>query len=377
MQFRLDRFYQLNRRALIWAALVGLIYLMRDFFAVIFITFLIVSFTLPVIDYLNQRTRLPRKLIIVALYLLILAALVGLTIYVVPRITAEASAVATELPAMKQKLLAAKAELIARYPAIKPVAEPLLDEAELSEMLSTLTGRVGPILIASGKKLFAVVSTALLSLLFSFLIVLDLAGLAAELRQLEHSRLHDFYTETAEPVVKFASVLARALRAQAMIATANTILTLIGFLILGLPKVALLSIVVFFFSFIPVLGVFISTAPAVIVAINYLGYGAAVGVIVLVTIIHIIEAYVLNPLIYGHHLKLNPVIVLVILFVGHHFFGLWGMLLGVPVAYYFITHVFRVGRMRMLAELVQPAPTASPPLDAKPPGGAAPGTPVS
>ena len=44
----------------------------------------------------------------------------------------------------------------------------------------------------------------------------------------------------------------------------------------------------------------------------------------------------------GHHLKLNPVLVLVILFLGHHFFGLWGMVLGVPVAYYFIYYVFAV-----------------------------------
>ena len=33
---------------------------------------------------------------------------------------------------------------------------------------------------------------------------------------------------------------------------------------------------------------------------------------------------------------------LVILFVGHKAFGLWGMLLGVPVSYYFIHDVFGV-----------------------------------
>ena len=51
---------------------------------------------------------------------------------------------------------------------------------------------------------------------------------------------------------------------------------------------------------------------------------AAIG---LVIIIHAIEAYLLNPIIYGKHLKLNPVFTLIILFVGYHAFGLWGMLL--------------------------------------------------
>ncbi|MGB9692390.1 MAG: AI-2E family transporter, partial [Candidatus Sumerlaeaceae bacterium] len=85
-----------------------------------------------------------------------------------------------------------------------------------------------------------------------------------------------------------------------------------------------------------------STTPAVLVALNQQGLKLAVLVVVLVTVIHLIEAYVLNPMIYGHHLKLNPVLVLIILFVGHHFFGLWGMLLGVPVSYYFLHYVFGV-----------------------------------
>ncbi len=342
VQFRLDRFYQLNRRALIWVALLGLLYLLKDFFALIFVTFLLVSFTLPVIEYVNRNTRLPRTAITVVLYLAILTGLVGLTYYVTPRIISEATTAAGELATIKGRLLAIRADLLKHYPTLAPIADPLLDEATISSYLTEKTEEIRKLLAAAGYKVFVVITTTLLSLLFGFLITLDLTRLKAEVRRLAHSRLHDVYMESAVPVVRFASVLARSFRAQGMIAVCNTVLTLIGFLILGVPKVFLLSIVVFFFSFIPVLGVFISTTPAVIVAVNYLGYGAAVGVVVLVTVIHMVEAYVLNPLIYGHHLKLNPVLVLVILFTGHHFFGLWGMLLGVPVAFYFLHYVFGV-----------------------------------
>ena len=58
--------------------------------------------------------------------------------------------------------------------------------------------------------------------------------------------------------------------------------------------------------------------------------------------IRVIEAYVLNPIIYGRHMRLNPVLALIILYVGYHAFGLWGMLLGVPVARYFIHDVIGV-----------------------------------
>ncbi len=162
------------------------------------------------------------------------------------------------------------------------------------------------------------------------------------MKSLHDSRLKDFYQETAQPVIRFAYVVGRAIQAQAMIACVNTILTMIGLMILGIPSVALLSLIVFVCSFIPVLGVFISTTPMVLVALNTGGLTLAFGVVAMITIIHIIEAYGLNPLIYGKHLKLNPVLVLIILLIAYHSFGLWGMILGVPVAYYFIHEVFGV-----------------------------------
>src|SRR5690606_11438563 len=100
--------------------------------------------------------------------------------------------------------------------------------------------------------------------------------------------------------------------------------------------------IVFVCSFIPVLGVIISTIPITLVALNTGGVNLALGAILMVVVIHGIEAYMLNPMIYGKHMKLNPVFVMMILLVGYHSFGLWGMLIGVPVAHYFIHDVFGV-----------------------------------
>ena len=50
-------------------------------------------------------------------------------------------------------------------------------------------------------------------------------------------------------------------------------------------------------------------------------------VILMVTGIHFIEAYVLNPAIYSAHLKLHPLLVLTVLVVAEHSLGVWGLLL--------------------------------------------------
>jgi predicted PurR-regulated permease PerM len=62
----------------------------------------------------------------------------------------------------------------------------------------------------------------------------------------------------------------------------------------------------------------------------------------MVLVVHLIEAYILNPMIYGAEFHFNPVLTLFILFVAHHAFGVWGMLLGLPVARYLLRDVLEV-----------------------------------
>ena len=62
----------------------------------------------------------------------------------------------------------------------------------------------------------------------------------------------------------------------------------------------------------------------------------AAQVIVAVAIIHLIEGMNLSPRIIGKIGHLHPVLVIAILLVAEKFFGMWGLVLGVPVAIYII-----------------------------------------
>lgn len=65
----------------------------------------------------------------------------------------------------------------------------------------------------------------------------------------------------------------------------------------------------------------------------------AIQAIIAILIIHFIETSILNPKIVGDMLHFHPVMVLAVLAIGEHFFGVWGLLLGVPVAVYIIRFV--------------------------------------
>ena len=54
----------------------------------------------------------------------------------------------------------------------------------------------------------------------------------------------------------------------------------------------------------------------------------------MIIVIHLLEAYVLNPRIVSSVMHINPVMTLIILYIAHGLIGMWGMLLGVPIAVY-------------------------------------------
>jgi predicted PurR-regulated permease PerM len=172
------------------------------------------------------------------------------------------------------------------------------------------------------------------SVIFSFIIVFDIPRLQAQFQSLRNTRLKQFYDTITPGLRTFSDVMGTAFAAQAIIAVCNTILTYCGMKFLNIPLAELMSLFVFFCSFIPVLGVFISSIPISLVALQTHGFILMLEAIGLITFIHIFEAYVLNPRIMGNFLKIHPLLVLSILFIGEHFFGIWGLLLGVPVCVY-------------------------------------------
>ena len=391
--FSFNEFYQRNRRVVIWVILFLLLWALRDFFAIVFLTFVLAIIAAPLAEIGQRRLRLPHWAAVTIVYVFFLVVFGTFVRFVVPSVASELGRMIQNLPQTEAAVIETKNRLVRSYPTLREPINGFLrsaladerlaivelellsernrlgiteahlaatadsaapptgimaeyynrqDQLLLSALIDVQSLRVRQYAPTVTIMLYRATATTLLALLFSYLILIDLNRLKAGIGRLRTSRVGDFYEEAAPPIARFGMLLGRAVEAQAAIAVINTMLTLIGLLLLDIPLVAMLSVVVFVCSFVPVLGVFISTTPIVLVALNAGGPGLSLAAILLVIAIHAIEAYVLNPIIYGRHMKLNPVLALIILYVGYHAFGLWGMLLGVPVARYFIHDVLGV-----------------------------------
>jgi predicted PurR-regulated permease PerM len=324
----------------------ALLYLLRSFFLLIFLTFIFSYIQASGVEKLASKVP-NRTLRVVFVFILFLGIIAAIFNFLAPRVQTQAEVFARKSPQYLQNLDSSLVKAASDYPFLErvfPQIEEMRDadhqaggwqiqrsvSARIVKDMFTLdsadgsTDRVGPVIDTLREifgRIIASVSAFFLSLLFSFLIVLDLPHLSRSARGLRDTKIRVIYDEIAPTFVSFARVLGRAFEAQMVIALLNTILTAIGVYMLGLgDNVAFFSLIVFLCSFIPVAGVFISSVPICLLALQESGFTLMVLAVGMITVIHMIEAYILNPKIYGHHLRMNPVIVLIILTVAGKLF---------------------------------------------------------
>jgi predicted PurR-regulated permease PerM len=142
--------------------------------------------------------------------------------------------------------------------------------------------------------------------------------------------------------------LAGVVRGQILICLINGVLSGIGFALLDLRYWPVLTAIATVFTLIPVFGMIVSSIPAVLLGLLD-SWTTGLLTVGWISIIHILEAYVLDPKIIGTTARIHPVVVFFALLAGERLGGLLGVLLAVPVAS-IIQNVFLYWRSRAYAE---------------------------
>jgi predicted PurR-regulated permease PerM len=348
------------KKLAIWAGLFALLVLLADFFPLIFMTFVLSYIASSVVGKIEHRFS-ARWVPVVIFFSLVVAGVVGFVRITVPQVTSELRDVTAEMKRHRNWNEFLDGKL--REGLGKETYDSLNDQfgvslhdektgVALSGSHSLSAGIIEKIphekqrdslakLGAIGAGVWKGIVYVFLTIIFSLMLVWGLPDFKKGIRSLETSRFSDVYLEVAPSLKQFGRLLGRAFEAQTAIAACNTLITFAGMRLIGIPGSFLLSVIVFVCSFIPVAGVFISTAPIALTGLLMEGgsVGKFVAVVVMVTVAHIIEAYILNPRIYGHHMKMNPLAVLVILVIAEHTVGVWGLVIAIPLSTYIWRHV--------------------------------------
>jgi len=107
----------------------------------------------------------------------------------------------------------------------------------------------------------------------------------------------------------------------------------VGLAALGVPYAVLMGVLAFFMEFVPVLGVLVSGAASVAVAlVSFREPVRPLIVLAYFVVVHIVEGDVIGPRIMGRAVGIHPATGLIALIAGTEVFGIWGALFAAPLA---------------------------------------------
>ncbi len=180
-----------------------------------------------------------------------------------------------------------------------------------------------------------------ISIILSFIILLEKNKITEFGQSMANSKLHFMYEYFRYFGKNFAHTFGKVMKVQVTIAFINSMISMIVLSVLGFPGILGLGTMIFGLGLIPVAGAAISLIPLTVVAFSVGGIAKIVQVVVLILVIHGLEAYILNPKLMSTKTRLPVCFVFIILLVGEHYLGVWGLLIGVPIFVFFMS-IFKI-----------------------------------
>lgn len=235
-------------------------------------------------------------------------------------------------------------ESIAVISTITSSVKALLNTTDTgNDFLNTLLVQVKNIDISkyaenSGKLIFSFISSLgsfslfiFMSLILSMFFMFEKSRIISFIGKFKTSKISWLYSDLRYFGLKFTNSFGKVLQTQILISFINSALSIIALWIMGFPNVLGLGFMIFILGMIPVAGVFISLIPLSLIAYSIGGLRTILYVLIMIIVLHSLEAYVLNPKLMSDKTKLPIFFTFLILFISEHFFGIWGLLVGIPV----------------------------------------------
>ncbi len=316
-----------SRRVIILLLLVLILYFMRSMLNLLLLTFIFTYLMYRIQKFLSlwisKVARVGQKIVILSMYLvLIFGIILGLYKFL-PSIIKQSNDVVNEIIKFYNK---------PHESAWEKYIISLLNQINLKDIDFTDYVHQGVgFLLASLSNISKLGFDIFIALILSLFFLLEKSRILRFSLKFKASKLSVFYNEIEYFGKKFVNSFGKVIEAQVIIALANSILSAIALSIMGLPQVLGLAIMIFILGLIPVAGVIISLIPLCLIAFNTGGLIMVLYVLIMIVILHALEAYVLNPKLMSSKTELPVFYTFIVLLISEHFFGVWGLIIGIPV----------------------------------------------
>lgn len=340
--------------------LIVAFYFLQHFLLVLFLTFIFSYLFLTFWNFLKEKLDIflikilrnwntilflqkffSLNIIIIFLYLIFIGAIFFALSDLLPQLTRELRDLPNYIPALREPILMVTSKL----EEIKNINSQIW--GSISEIFTKQDIDIILQVLEKIKAFGAIFLKVIMALILSYIFIIDRDKLSEYLKWIQTSNFGFLYQEYKVIIEKIVRTFWLVFKAQSMIALTNMILTTIGLFIIWLihgapfPLIYTLAIIVFICGFIPVLWTFISSFPILLIGYTtYWGFWILFEVIFLISFIHAVEAYYLNPKIVSSYIKLPLSLTFLVLILSEHFMGFAGLVIWIS-SFYLLLELLR------------------------------------
>lgn len=319
-------------RVAILVLIAVILFVIRDMINVLLMTFIIVYFVSRgqalISNTFDKNNKVSSKIIIIGIFLVtILVVGLGISGFL-PTVIEQFKNIISDITNIYENKETAR-----MFDSIKEILDKVYAMITSKEGITYITNYITDI-GKLGIQLF-------LSLILSLFFLLESEKVKKFTVRFKKSKVNWFYNEISYLGKKFLDSFGKVIEVQVIIAFTNGIISLIALAIIGFPNVIGFGIMIMLLGLIPVAGVMISLIPLCIVGYNFGGIAYVIYILVMIAVIHAFESYILNPKLMSSKTKIPVFYTFIVLLIAEHFFGVWGLLFGVPL-FVFILDVLEV-----------------------------------
>ena len=307
---------------------VVILYLMRDFLGAFVLGAAIAFLIQPAVTRL-EAIGIPRMLAIGVVFVVIIVAMGGLVLLIVPLGVKEVGQLQRQIPNLAtaaqdtiNSLQGSPIQFLGMTIDVKAATETI--NTHLKDFLLGQFGNAVTIGVTALTTLLQVV----LMFIVAFLLALDAANVRKVLRRLVPN---DYRTDFDQIWRRVRKMLYAYVRGQLIIAALIGVLSGVACAVLGLADPIALGLIAGITALIPYLGPFIGAVPAILVGLA----AGPVKALLIAIIYFLISNVILNfvyPKVMGDAVRLPPILVIVAFIAGFSWAGILGMFVAVPIA---------------------------------------------
>ena len=283
------------------------------------------------IPFSDRRPRLSRSVSISLVFIIVLFVIVGYLYAIVPPLFKQTTELLNSLPTFITGARATVESWNQEYASNIPEEIRLEIDKGLENAGGILVGAFRGLLNRT-----AVAAVHALTLVVGLVVVpLFVFYLLKDHEKLRESFIATFPIDSQIHVVHVMRILNRIVgayvRAQVTLAAFVWVVISVGLSIMGIDFAILLGAVAGVFELVPIVGAWLGVIPAIVIVLST-SPDKIILVLLLYLFVQIIQGAILAPRIHSVSLRVHPVLILVSIVIGSEIGGMWGVVLGPPLA---------------------------------------------